>query len=78
MTLGTAYAMTNRPQKNDFGMHEFIDLCKLSGADSYITLNTASVQPLDAYRRMEYCNIPRGPEAWRCFAKKMARRSLSM
>ena len=60
VTLGLAYAMTNRPQRNDFGTHEFIDLCKLSGADSYITLNIASVQPMDAYRWMEYCNIPRG------------------
>lgn len=60
VTLGLAYAMDNKPQKNDFGTHEFMNLCKLAGADAYITLNIASAPPIDAYHWMEYCNIPRG------------------
>lgn len=60
VTLGVCYRGNGKVQHNDFGTHEFIDFCRLTGADPYITLNVAGSAPLESYHWMEYCNMPRG------------------
>ena len=47
-------------EKNAFGTHEFIELCRLVGAEPYLAVNTTSQTPLDARNWIDYCNSPRG------------------
>ncbi|HBP37878.1 MAG TPA: alpha-L-arabinofuranosidase, partial [Clostridiales bacterium] len=60
VTLGVAYRGNHKVQVNDFGTHEFIEFCRLTGADPYITLNVAGSAPMESFRWMEYCNMPKG------------------
>jgi alpha-L-arabinofuranosidase len=53
----------NIPQKydpNQFGTGEFVEFCRLSGAEPYIAANVRSLPPEDFYRWVEYCNSPAG------------------
>jgi alpha-L-arabinofuranosidase len=60
VTLAVAYRADGKVQANDFGTHEFIEFCRLCGADPYICLNVAGSPPLESFKWMEYCNMPRG------------------
>jgi alpha-N-arabinofuranosidase len=46
----------NAPEPNQFGTHEFIDLCRQIGAEPYICLNLGSGSPREALEWVEYCN----------------------
>jgi len=51
----------NGPQRfdpNQFGTHEFIRLCELTGARPFLSANTRSLPALEFDRWMEYCNAP--------------------
>lgn len=53
----------NIPQRfdpNQFGTGEFVEFCRLSGAEPYIAANVRSLPPEDFYRWVEYCNSPAG------------------
>ncbi len=58
--LGNVVTQHNKGQNNDFGTHEFVDFCRLCGAEPYITLNIAGASPLEAFNWVGYCNLPQG------------------
>jgi len=43
-------------EPNSFGTHEFIGLCRQTGAEPYICLNVGSGTPEEAAAWLEYCN----------------------
>ncbi len=47
-------------EDNSFGTHEFIELCRLIGAEPYLAANMGSGTPEEVRRWMEYCNYPKG------------------
>ena len=47
-------------EDNSFGTHEFIDLCRLLGAEPYLAGNVGSGTPDELRNWMEYCNYPKG------------------
>ncbi|MBQ8340926.1 MAG: alpha-L-arabinofuranosidase [Clostridia bacterium] len=49
-----------RLERNQVGTHEFIDLCRLIGAEPYFAANITSMTPMDIRDWMDYCNSPRG------------------
>ncbi|MBQ8817448.1 MAG: alpha-N-arabinofuranosidase [Clostridia bacterium] len=49
-----------RYEKNEVGIHEFMDLCELIGAKAYIAMNVTSITPMEARNFMDYCLSPRG------------------
>ncbi len=51
------------PQKYDpnaFGTHEFMQFCRLTGAQPYFAANLRSLAAKDFYQWVEYCNSPEG------------------
>jgi len=44
-------------ETNRFGTDEFIEFCRLIGAEPFITVNTGSGTALEAARWVEYCNL---------------------
>jgi len=47
-------------EDNSFGIHEFMGLCKLIGAEPYIAGNVGSGNPQELRDWVEYCNHPSG------------------
>src|SRR5579872_1322796 len=47
-------------EDNSFGIHEFVGLCKLIGAEPYIAGNVGSGDPRELRDWVEYCNYPSG------------------
>jgi len=47
-------------EDNSFGTHEFIDLCRLIGAEPYLAGNVGSGSPEEMRDWIEYCNHPGG------------------
>ncbi len=47
-------------EPNLFGTHEFIDFCRLVGAEPYIVANVGTGSPREFHEWVEYCNAPRG------------------
>lgn len=47
-------------EPNTFGTNEFIDWCRLAGAEPMLVVNLATRGPQDAANLVEYCNIPGG------------------
>ena len=47
-------------EDNSFGTHEFIELCRLIGAQPYLAGNLGSGTPEELRHWMEYCNYPKG------------------
>jgi alpha-N-arabinofuranosidase len=45
-------------ETNQFGTHEFIDLCRQTGSEPYICANVGSGSPAEAAAWIEYCNYP--------------------
>ncbi len=47
-------------EDNSFGTHEFIELCRLIGAEPYFAGNVGSGTPTELREWVEYCNFPEG------------------
>lgn len=47
-------------ETNEFGTNEFMQFCKLAGAEPYVAANLRSLSPLDFDHWVEYCNSPEG------------------
>ena len=54
------YSYDKRTESNQVGTHEFIDFCRMVGAEPYIAANMTSTTPLHIRNWMEYCNFPEG------------------
>ena len=54
------YHHDGRLEKNQVGTHEFMDFCRLVGAEPYVAANITSLTPLHIRDWMEYCNFPQG------------------
>ncbi|MBZ5582125.1 MAG: alpha-N-arabinofuranosidase [Acidobacteriia bacterium] len=50
----------NALEDQTFGLHEFIGLCRLIGAEPYLSVNVGSGTPQEALDWIEYCNFPSG------------------
>jgi len=50
----------NALEDGSFGLHEFIGLCRLIGAEPYLSINVGSGTPQEALDWIEYCNFPKG------------------
>jgi alpha-L-arabinofuranosidase len=49
-------------ESNQFGIHEFIRLCRLIGAEPYVAANVGSGTPKEFHDWVSYCNAPVGTE----------------
>jgi alpha-N-arabinofuranosidase len=47
-------------EDNSFGTHEFMELCRMIGAEPYLAGNVGSGTPEELRNWMEYCNYPKG------------------
>lgn len=47
-------------EPNEFGTNEFVQFCRLSGAEPYLAANLRSQSALDFDHWVEYCNSPNG------------------
>ena len=47
-------------EDNGFGTHEFVEFCRLIGAEPYFAANVGSGSPQEMRDWMEYCNYPKG------------------
>src|SRR5215470_10501453 len=47
-------------ETNQFGIHEFMQLCRLCGAEPYLAANMASGSPREFHDWVSYCNAPVG------------------
>lgn len=54
------YSCDHRVESNQVGTHEFIDFCRMVGAEPYIAANITSLTPLAIRDWIEYCNLPAG------------------
>lgn len=53
-------AFWGKEDPNQFGTHEFMKLCRMVGAQPYLTANVRSGTARDFYQWIEYCNAPAG------------------
>jgi alpha-N-arabinofuranosidase len=51
---------TQATETNEFGIHEFIRLCRLVGAEPYVAANVGSGTPREFHDWVSYCNAPPG------------------
>ena len=47
-------------ETNQFGLHEFMQLCRLTGAEPYLAANMGSGSPQEFHDLVQYCNAPVG------------------
>jgi alpha-N-arabinofuranosidase len=47
-------------ESNEFGLHEFMRLCRLVGAEPYLAANVGSGTPQEFHDWVSYCNAPPG------------------
>ena len=47
-------------ETNQFGIHEFMRLCRLVGAEPYVAANVGSGTPREFHDWVSYCNAPAG------------------
>jgi alpha-L-arabinofuranosidase len=47
-------------ETNQFGIHEFVRLCRLVGAQPYLAANVGSGTPKEFHDWVQYCNAPAG------------------
>ena len=47
-------------ESNQFGIHEFMHFCRLTGAEPYLAANMASGSPREFHDWVQYCNAPVG------------------
>ncbi len=50
----------NYIEDNSFGTHEFIEFCRLIGAEPYFAANVGTGSPQEMRDWIEYCNFPKG------------------
>jgi alpha-L-arabinofuranosidase len=50
-------------ETNNFGVHEFMRLCRLIGAEPYLAANVGSGAPREFHDWVSYCNAPAGTES---------------
>ena len=53
-----------RYEPNTVGTHEFMEFCRLCGAEAYFAANITSLTPLDIRDWMDYCNSPAGTTSY--------------
>jgi len=53
-------AGTHATETNQFGIHEFMHLCRLIGAEPYVAANVGSSTPAEFHDWVSYCNAPAG------------------
>jgi len=51
---------SHKYEPNQFGTNEFVQFCKLIGAQPYLAANLRSLPAEEFYRWVEYCNSPQG------------------
>ena len=54
------YDLDKRTESNAVGTHEFIDFCRMVGAEPYIAANVTTTYALNIRNWIEYCNMPEG------------------
>ncbi len=54
------YPCDRRLESNRVGTHEFIDFCRMVGAEPYFAANMTSTTPLQIRDWIEYCNFEKG------------------
>ena len=54
------YGCDQRTESNQVGTHEFMDFCRMVGAEPYLAANMTSLPALHIRNWMEYCNFPAG------------------
>lgn len=54
------YYCDRRIENNHVGTHEFMDFCRMVGAEPYIAANMTTTTPLNIRDWIEYCNFPAG------------------
>ena len=54
------YNNDKRVETNQVGTHEFVDFCRMTGAQPYFAANMTSVTPMHIRNWIEYCNMPAG------------------
>lgn len=59
-----------RYESNQVGTHEFVDFCRLVGAEPYIAANITSTTPMDIRDWIDYCNSPRGTTSYALLREK--------
>ena len=52
------YYMDGRLESNEVGTHEFMDFCRMVGAEPYVAANMTSTTPQNIRNWIEYCNFP--------------------
>ena len=57
-TVNWWYNNDKRVESNQVGTHEFVEFCRLVGAEPYFAANITSVTPLEIRNWIEYCNFP--------------------
>ncbi len=50
----------NATETNQFGLQEFMHLCRLVGAEPYLAANVGSGSPREFHEWVQYCNAPAG------------------
>src|SRR3954463_12018803 len=50
----------NYTEDNGFGTHEFMEFCRLIGAEPYFAANVGTGTPQEMRDWIEYCNFPKG------------------
>jgi alpha-L-arabinofuranosidase len=55
-------AGTHATESNQFGVHEFMRLCRVVGAEPYLAANVGSGTPKEFHDWVSYCNAPPGTE----------------
>jgi len=50
----------NYVEDNSFGTHEFVEFCRLIGAEPYFAANVGTGSPQEMRDWIEYCNFPKG------------------
>ncbi len=53
-------AFWSQQDSNHFGTHEFMEVCRATGAEPYLAANVRSGSARDFYQWVEYCNAPTG------------------
>jgi alpha-N-arabinofuranosidase len=51
-------AFWSQQDSNHFGTHEFMQVCRATGAEPYLAANVRSATARDFYQWVEYCNAP--------------------
>jgi alpha-L-arabinofuranosidase len=65
-----APAGPQRYDPNQFGTHEFMALCRLTGGRPFLNVNLRAMSPMEAAQWVDYCNAPEGSTSLADLRKK--------